>query len=356
LGIPIHQTATFRYPELEDGSKAPYIYSRYTNPTVEVVEAKIAGLDGAAGTMLFSTGMAAIATLCQAVLKPGDTVAVQRGVYGGTRAYMDNDLAPWGVKIHTLDAHAPPTSLPAGTRLVWMESITNPLLRVADVTAWAAAADKAGALLCVDATFASPIVQQPLELGADLVMQSGTKYLGGHSDLLAGCLSWKASVDPAPMQRLRRNTGPSLDAHAAFLLGRGIKTLDVRVRRHVDNALTLAKACQTMPGVKVHYPGLPSHPDHAVAKRLLRGFGGVVTIDVGSLSRAQSFRRKLRTIVPAASLGGVESLASLPLETSHQYASAESRRADGVTDGLVRISVGIEDVEDLIADVVQALG
>jgi cystathionine beta-lyase/cystathionine gamma-synthase len=362
VNVPIHQSTTFWYPELpvtggKVGAKSPYIYSRYANPSLESVEAKVAALEGApGGSLTFASGMAATASLCSALLRPGGTLAVQRGVYGGTSAYFESDLKPWGVTIAEMDAVAPPTHLPAGTKLVWMESITNPLLRVADVRAWANAAHAAGALLCVDATFASPVLQRPLELGADVVMHSATKYLGGHTDVTAGCLSFadKALRDTVFLRR--RNAGPVLDPHAAFLLGRGMKTLVVRMERHAHNALALAQACTQMKGVAaVHHPGLPTHPDHATAKSLLSGgFGGMVTLDLGSQERAVAFRRRVKVILPASSLGGVESLVSLPLETSHAYAPAEKRRADGITDGLVRISVGIEDLDDLVADVRQA--
>ncbi|MEA3144160.1 MAG: methionine-gamma-lyase [Thermoplasmata archaeon] len=362
VNVPIHQSTTFWYPELPAadgrvGAASPYIYSRYTNPSLESVEQKVAALEGAAGgSLVFASGMAATTSLCSALLKPGDTLATQRGVYGGTTAYFENDLKPWGAKVVEMDAVAPPAKLPPGTKVVWMESITNPLLRVADVRAWAKAAHAAGALLCVDATFASPVLQRPLALGADVVMHSATKYLGGHTDVTAGCLSFADPELRANVFLRRRNLGPTLDPHAAFLLGRGMKTLVVRVERHAQNALALAQACAKMPGVvAVHHPGLPSHPDHATAQALLAGgFGGMVTLDLGSQERAVAFRRRVKLITPAASLGGVESLASLPLETSHAYMPAEKRRADGVTDGLVRISVGIEDLADLVADVRQA--
>lgn len=374
--MPIHQSTTFWYPELptaEAGGPSstpsgngdpphgarpsPYIYSRYTNPSVEAVEAKLAALEEApGGSLAFASGMAAIASLCGTLLRPGDVLAVQRGIYGGAAAYFDTELRPWGVEVAELDAVAAPPSLPHGAKLVWMESITNPLLRVADVRAWAEAAHAAGALLCTDATFATPLLQRPLALGADVAMHSGTKYLGGHADVTAGFLSFRDRALREAVFLRRRNLGPTLDPHAAFLLGRGMKTLSVRVERQVRNALALAQACTAMPGITaVHHPGLPSHPDHATARALLcGGFGGMLTLDLGALERAVAFRRRLRLIAPAASLGGVESLACLPLETSHAYASAAKRRADGVTDGLVRLSVGIEDLDDLVADVRQA--
>jgi len=356
INTPVTMSSTFWYPELPDGSKAPYIYSRYTNPSVDAVEQKLAQLEGAEGSLLFSSGMGAIMTVCTGLLHSGDTIAVQQGIYGGTTAFLRDELARFGVKTVVLPEVATP-AIPPGTKLVWMESITNPLLRVAHVPAWAAAAHAVGARLCVDATFASPILQRPIEMGADLVMHSATKYLGGHSDLIAGAVSWRKKAGVRDdLWRVRRNWGPTLDAHAAYLLGRGMKTLALRMQRHCSNAQALAEAAVDMPGVRaVHYPGLPEHADRATVKRVLtEGCGGVVTLDLGTLKAAQRFRRKVKVIAPAASLGGVESLVSLPFETSHAYAGPHEREALGITDGLVRISVGIEDIDDLVADVKRA--
>lgn len=358
VNVPIQQSTTFRFPEMEDGSKAPYIYSRYENPSLESVEAKVAALEGAAPgrSLLFASGMGAIQAACTAFTKPGDVLAVQRGVYGGTTSYLTHELAPFGVKVVEVDAHGP-AKLPKGTTLVWLESITNPVLRVADPRPWAKAAKDAGARLVVDATFASPLLQKPLAFGANVAMHSATKYLGGHADVTAGVLTCGDAATRESLWTRRRNLGPVLDPHAAYLVGRGMKTLAIRMERHCANAWALAQECEGLAGVKaVHYPGLPSHPDHATARKVLSGgFGGMLTLDLGTKARAQAFRRKVKVVLPAASLGGVESLVSLPLETSHAYASAAKRRSDGVGDGLVRISVGIEDAADLAADLRQAI-
>lgn len=355
VNVPIHQSTTFLFPELADGSKAPYIYSRYDNPTLEAVEAKIAAMEGADHALLFASGLGAIQAACSAFTAAGDSLAVQRGVYGGTTAYLTKELARFGVAVKEFDAHAG-VRVAKRTRLVWMESITNPLLRVADLPAWAKAAHAVGALFAVDATFATPLLQHPLDLGADIVMHSATKYLGGHADLTAGALVFGNGHRDALWTR-RRNTGAILDPHAAFLLGRGAKTLALRMERHCSNAMALAKECEDLRGVAAtHYPGLASHPDHAVARRLLRGgFGGMLTLDLGTKAKAVAFRRKVRLITPAASLGGVESLVSLPVETSHAYATPAQRAAAMITDGLVRISVGIEDFDDLLSDIRQAM-
>ena len=337
----VHST-TYRYPETVDGQDAPYIYTRYEDPTTEATEAKLALLEDADGAFAFASGMAAIQAVCQTFCRPGDTLAVMRGVYGGTMAYLRDELEPMGIHIHVFDAEGP-RSLPDGTRLVWMESITNPLLHVPDLEAWATVAKEAGARLCVDATFATPILQRPLDHGADLVVHSGTKYLGGHTDVTSGFVCFRAR-DQEALWRTRRNLGAVLDPLAAYLVGRGMKTLPLRMARHGQNAQALADALRNHPKVHaVHHAILSSGPC------------GMVTLDLGSLEAATSFRRNTRLITPAASLGGVESLASLPIETSHAYATPAQRAAEGITEGLVRISVGIEDVADLIADAEQAL-
>ncbi len=345
----IVESTTFRYPELE-GGEAPFIYTRYDNPTTQALEAKMATLEGAAVAWSFASGMAAIHAVMSDHLGPGDTLAIQQGVYGGTMALVREELEPMGVRVHVFDAEGP-KAVPDGTTLVWLESVTNPLLRVPDLEAWSLAAKDVGAKLCVDATFATPVLQRPLRMGADLVVHSGTKYLGGHSDVTAGFVCTRD--DGRSLWTRRRNLGATLDPLAGYLVQRGMKTLPIRMARHSANAVALAAALQDH--VTVHHPSLESHPDHARAGRSLSMPPGMVTLDLGSLEAAQAFRRRLRIITPAASLGGVESLASLPVETSHAYASAEVRQAEGITEGLVRISVGVEDAQDLIADCLQAL-
>jgi len=266
VNVPVQQSTTFWFPQLPDGGKAPYIYSRYENPSLESVERKLAALEGADHALVFASGMAAIQAACTSQLKPKDTLVVQRGVYGGTTAYLNDDLAPTGVKLVQGPAVDAPR-VPKGTKLVWMESITNPLLRVADVPAWADAAHDAGALLAVDATFATPLMQRPLALGADIAMHSATKYLNGHADVTAGALSFGKALRDGLWKR-RRNLGAVLDPHAASLVGRGMKTLALRVERHCANAWALAQSCEDLKGIDaVHYPGLPSHPDHKTARR-----------------------------------------------------------------------------------------
>lgn len=351
LNTPIVHSTTYRYPEAEGGAPATHIYTRYDNPTTEALEAKLASLDGGDTALVFASGMAAISAVCQSFLRPGDGIAVMAGAYGGTMAYMDGTVRPGGMEVHVIDAMAAP-AVPEGCRLVWLESISNPLLRVPDIEAWAEAAHAAGALLVVDATFASPVIQRPLGLGADIVVHSATKYLNGHSDVTAGVLVTRKELRER-LWTTRRDHGAVLDPLAGSLVERGLKTLAVRVRAQSASALALAEAFEAA-GVRTLYPMLPSHPDHARAQHLGLG-GGVLSIDLGSTEAAQAFRRRLRVALPAASLGGVETLVSLPVETSHAYAPADERRAAGIGDGLVRISVGLEDLEDLEADLLGAL-
>ncbi len=338
VNAPVVQSSTFRYPEREDGTPSPYIYTRYTNPSIEATETKLAALEQCTHALVFSSGMAAITAVCRSLLRPGDGLLLQQGVYGGTSAFVRDELVPDGIEVHAGPATDAPT-VPEGTKVVWMESITNPLLKMADVSAWAHAAHAAGAVLVVDATFATPLVQRPLTLGADLVVHSATKYLGGHSDLTAGVVCTNMDVFHDRLWQHRRNTGAVVEPIASYLLGRSLKTLPLRLARHQQNAAAIAQHFEADGRVTVHYPGV----------------GGMVTLDLGTKDAAVAFRRALRIVTPAASLGGVESLVSLPVETSHAYASAEQRAADGITDGLVRISVGVEDAKDLIADLDHAM-
>ncbi len=340
LNTPVVASTTFRFPEMANGSASKYIYSRYDNPTVQALEDKVSALEGAApgSTLAFASGLGAEQAIFGAFLRPGDTLVHQQGIYGGTTALMEHHVASMGVQVHAAGIDAPGT-LPEGTKLVWIESITNPLLHATNVAAWAKLAHAHGALLCVDATFASPIIQRPLELGADIVMHSATKYLAGHSDVTAGVVTTGPEHYKA-IWMARRDQGATLDPHAADRVSRGIKTLALRMERHQHNAKHLAHAAADHAAVQaVHHPGAC----------------GMLTLNLGSLDAAVAFRRATQIILPAASLGGVESLVSLPIETSHAYSDPEARQAQGVTDGLVRISVGIEDTADLLEDLNRAL-
>lgn len=365
LTTPIYETSTFVFPsaraieEYQAGRRHAYLYSRYENPTVIAVEQKLALVEGAGASLVFSSGMAAIATAFFGLLKEGDEVVCSAAIYGGTFHILGDLLARFGVRhrfVPLASLQAPAGVIGPKTRVVWFESPVNPTLRCVDVGAVAQACRAAGVLSVVDNTFASPINQPVLSMGVDLSMQSATKYLGGHSDLTAGVLSGSAEL-LAPLARTRRLLGGVLDPLPAAALGRSLKTLPLRVARHNSNALALAEALEGHPALAaVYYPGLESHPDHAVARAQMTGFGGMVCIDVrGGQEAAYRVFDRLQMFQRAASLGGVESLCSLPVLTS-QYGLTDAELADaGVTRGMMRLSVGLEDAEDLIADLRQAL-
>jgi cystathionine beta-lyase/cystathionine gamma-synthase len=339
------------------------IYSRENNPTVAACEGRIAALEGAARTLLFSSGMAALHALLAATLERGDRIVTSNELYGGTRVLLRRLLPKLGVAdavVDTCDLAALERALAQSEgrpRLVLVESIANPTIRVCDVPAVAARARAAGALLSVDATFASPLSQRPLEQGADVSHHSATKYLGGHSDVTAGVLSF---ADDALAERVwawRTSAGGCLDADAAALLDRGLRTLHLRMRAHSDNATRLAAFLAAAPEVTaVFHPSLPSTSTHAVAQRVLAMPSGMLAfVLAGGDAQAARFARALELVIEAGTLGGVESLVSLPARMSHVHFTPEERAAMGVPPGMVRVSVGIEDADDLIADVAQAL-
>lgn len=362
---PIYQTSTFRFHSTEEvaayarGESDKFLYTRYGNPTWEHPESTLATLEHGARAFLFASGSAATAAWCHAHLRPGDRLVAASQLYGGTAYFLQQYLKPAGIiiqQVNFADLSQVEAAL-RGARACWFETPTNPTVRVVDGPAIAALCRRHGVLSAVDNTFATPINQKPLDWGIDWVMHSTTKYLNGHNDLIGGVLIASKDVDPEPVAAARRGIGGIMDPHAAFLLDRGLKTLALRVERHNSNALSLALYLGTKTGVAhVHYPGLPDDPGHAVAKSQMRGFGGVLAIDLaGGYEAVAKFADRLRIINNAASLGGVESLISLPILTSHVHASEDERREAGVTDGTARISVGIEDIDDLKADVDQAL-
>jgi cystathionine beta-lyase/cystathionine gamma-synthase len=364
LLTPVYRTTTFLFESAEavkaynEGRSPAYLYSRYENPSVTAVERKVAALEGAETAAVFASGMAATATTLLAHTSPGDEIVMSAAVYGGTLKLADDLLARFGVTVRYagLDDLAAPRGLfGPKTRLLWFESPINPTLRCVDVAALTGTARAAGVLSVVDSTFASPVNQQPLALGVDLVMESATKYLGGHSDLMAGVVAGPAAL-VEPILKLRRLLGGVLDPEPAYELGRSLKTLDVRVARHNENAQAVAEFLERDPRVaRVFYPGLASHPDHALAARQMRGFGGMVTADLGSYDAVCRFFDALTVFQRAASLGGVESLCSLPVLTSQWGCTDEQLARMGVTRGMARLSVGLEDVEDLRRDLAQAV-
>jgi cystathionine beta-lyase/cystathionine gamma-synthase len=365
LTTPIYETTTFIFDNAQEvlayneGRSNKYLYSRYTNPTVVSVEQKLAVIDRAEAALTFSSGMGATATILMAHLRAGDEVVCGAAIYGGTLHLLQDMLARFGVtpRFVSLDDLANLERVFTDrTRLVWFESPINPTLRCVDMRRVADACRARGVRSVMDNTFASPMNQQPLAAGIDLAMQSATKYLNGHSDVTGGVVTGsKALVDP--VEKARRLLGTVMDPHPAYALGRGLKTLPLRIARHNANAQAVAEFLAKDGRVsQVYYPGLPSHPDHEIAKRQMIGFGGMVCFDLdGRYDRAERVYDRLKVVTRAASLGGVESLVSLPVLTSQWGHSDEQLRDAGVTRGMLRLSVGLEDPADLIADLDQAL-
>ncbi|HUK24034.1 MAG TPA: aminotransferase class I/II-fold pyridoxal phosphate-dependent enzyme [Terriglobales bacterium] len=362
LSTPIYQTSTFEVTDNEEQLRATttdHFYTRYGNPTHTVAEAAIAQLESAEAALLFASGMAAVTTSILSLLKAGDHIVAQRDVYGGVTKFLSGWLSRFGVEttfVETTDYSQHAAALRPNTRLLYLESPTNPTLRVVDLKKTADLARQHGIVTLIDSTFGTPINQRPAEHGIDLVMHSGTKYLGGHADLIAGAVAGRRDLIEK-IHSTRTTLGSNMDPHAAWLLLRGIKTLAVRVQRQNENALQVAGFLAGHPKVRaVHYPFLPSHPQHALAKEQMLGGGGVLSFEVdGSGEDARHVAEALRLFTLAPSLGGVESLVSIPVLTSHAMISPEHRRKMGVTEQLIRISVGIENVDDLIADLEKAL-
>lgn len=349
---PVFSSTAFAFPNPDDEN----FYPRYFNtPNQRVIERKMAALEGGDAAVVFGSGMAAITTLLFAHLKPGDHAVFQPDLYGGTFQFVQ-ELVRLGVGVSfARTAEEFHMSVRPETKVFYVESPSNPLLRVVDLEAIGRLGREHGVLTVADNTFATPINQNPLTLGVDAVIHSGTKYLNGHSDLSAGVVVSSSSI----IERVRDcavNHGGMLDAHACFLLERGMKTLALRVKQHNENGLRLAEFLVNYPAVtEVHYPGLPCHPDHALAARQMRGFGGMLSFELRDPTQVDEVLARFRLVMPALSLGGVESLVCVPSRTSHRNLSPEERRRAGISDGLVRVSVGVEDIEDLLEDFARAL-
>ena len=353
-GLNTALDANTAYPYLDSGVR----YPRYFNTTNQgAVVDKLRALEGAEAGLLMASGMAAISTAFLAHCQAGDTVLVQQGIYGGTEHLARTVLPQFGLHVERgpADTEGLLACIHSGLVMVHVETPTNPRLRIIDLERIAAACKQAGAIMLVDNTFASPALQNPLRLGADLVMHSATKYLGGHSDLCAGVvLGSKALIDP--MRELAVSLGGSLGARDAWLLERSIKTLNVRVERQSTNAMAIAEYLAGHDAIEsVDYPGLPDHPGHEIASRQMADYGGMLSFTVKPPLSAQQVEQSLQLIASAVSLGGVESTVCQPILTSHAKVTPEEREAQGVTDRLLRMSVGIEDVEDLIEDLEGAL-
>jgi cystathionine beta-lyase/cystathionine gamma-synthase len=360
LTVPVHHSAMFVTEDSELGHYNDTHYLRLNNTPSQIhLGKKLADLEGGEAGLVTASGMAAITAALLTVLGRGGHLIAQSSLYGGTHSFLTQDFPTLGLGYAFIDATRPDgweRALRAETKAIYVEALTNPRLEVADLEGVARFARERGLTSIIDSTFATPVNLRPIELGYDLVVHSATKYLNGHSDLVAGCVIGRAALVEQVRHRLN-HLGGSADPHACFLLQRGVKTLTLRVAAQNRNALEIAAWLEKHPKVaKVHYPGLASHPQHERAKKLFAGFGGVLSFEMkGDAAAADAFLRRLRLVVRTVSLGGVETLATRPAATSHASMSAEERAAAGIPDGLIRIAVGIESPADLIADLEQAL-
>jgi cystathionine beta-lyase len=353
VNSPIFTSTAYGYPNPANEN----VYPRYFNvPNQAVIGRKLAALEQGEDGLVFGSGMAAISTLLLAHLKTGDHAIFQADLYGGTYHFVANELPRFGIEVSFARTQDDFSALVRpNSRLIYVESPSNPLLQCVDLAAISGVGKAHGLTTIIDNTFASPINQTPLTLGIDAVVHSGTKYLNGHSDVNAGVVVSTSAV----IQRVAKcavDHGGMLDAHGCYQLERGLKTLALRIRQHNENAGRLAVFLKQHPAVtRVLYPGLPDHPDHAIAARQMRGFGGMLSFELRDAARVDKVLERFRVVTPALSLGGVESLVCVPSRTSHRTMSPEDRRRVGITDGLIRVSVGIEDINDLLEDFDQAL-
>jgi cystathionine beta-lyase/cystathionine gamma-synthase len=362
LSTPIYQTSTFEVTDNNEQLRVTptdAFYTRYGNPTNTVAEKVIAQLEGVDAALLFSSGMTAITTSVLALLKSGDHIVAQRDIYGGATKFLTQWLPKFGIEttlVDTVEYDQHARAIRPNTRLLYLESPTNPTLRVVDLRKLAALAKQHSLITLIDSTFATPINSRPAEFGIDLIMHSGTKFFGGHSDLICGVVAGRSDLI-AQIHSTRTTLGGVMDPHAAWLLLRGIKTLAVRVQRQNLNALRVAQFLVRHPKVKrAHYPFLEGHPQHALALQQMQGGGGMLSFEVdGSGDDARRLSESLHLFTLAPSLGGVDSLVTIPVLTSHAMISAEQRQKMGITEQLIRLSVGIENADDLIADLEQAL-
>jgi methionine-gamma-lyase len=364
IATEIIRSSTFTFSSTEEmklwaeGKNKAYIYTRYGNPTLTVAQKKIAALEGAEAAIVTSSGMAAISSALLAALKAGDEVISTAQLYGGSYRLMRDVFPNMGIVVRQvgMDLAGIEALVTPRTKVLYVETPTNPTVRLVDIHKAIAFAKKHKLISIIDNTFATPVLQNPIALGYDMVVHSATKALAGHSDILAGAAVGNAEW----MERVRQmiiHLGGTMDPGAAYLLIRGMKTLGVRVQRQGENAMAVAKFLERHPKVaRVHYPGLKSHPDHALAKKQMRGFGGMLAFDLkGGLPAARRFCDRVRLFLLAASLGGAESLVILPIYSSHYNMGEEELRRAGVSPGTVRVSLGLEDKEDLIEDLKQAL-
>lgn len=362
---PIYQSSTFAFPtnesmwDLMEGRSEGFIYTRYGNPNYGLVESKIAAMEGAEAALVLASGMAATSTAILAQAHAGAHVITHADIYGGSFGLFYELLPRLGIEtsfVDVTDVNAVAAAIRPNTRVIFVESPSNPTLRIADLRAIAALAQARGILFMVDNTFATPYNQQPLALGADVVVHSGTKYLNGHSDVMAGVIVGRRDYIDECVQVFRK-MGGTLNAIDAWLFNRGLKTFGLRMAQHNQNGQAVAEFLAQHPRVEqVHFPGLPTHPQHQLAKEQMRGFGGVLSVELqGGLSAVNTFLNRVKMFTRAVSLGSVESLITQPVAAVHHNVPEAYRDLGGIRPGLIRIAVGIEDAEDLIADLDQAL-
>jgi len=357
VAMPLYQSSTFTNPI---GSTAEVRYTRYgNNPNQLTIARRLALLEGAEAAIFVASGMGAAALAHLAVLRPGDHLLSSEWIYGGVHRLFAQEFGRLGIEVtfvNPIESRTWKRGLRKNTRAIFLETPTNPLLRVVDLEPVATLCKAEGLALIVDATFATPINFRPIEHGADVVIHSATKYLNGHSDVIAGAVAGTESVIEE-VRKLMQVWGQALDPMAAWLIERGMKTLAVRVERQNATGLAVAEWCSQQPGFSaVHYPGLPSHPDHATARRIMKGYGGMLGVELnGGARAAERFLRALTIAAHAPSLGGVETLVSEPRLTSHASLTPAERAQAGIPDGFLRFSLGLEDADDLIADFAQAL-
>jgi cystathionine beta-lyase len=353
INSPIYTSTSFEYID-----QADTIYPRYLNtPNEKAVAEKLASLENTESALIFSSGMAAISTVLFTFLGKGDHVVFQKGLYGGTSHFIDREFERFGIQFTIAQSQSAAdikAAIQKNTRLIYIETPSNPLLNITDIEKVALMAKEEGLLTVIDNTFASPVNQQPAIMGIDIVIHSATKYLGGHSDILAGAVaSNKKLLDQIYQTGL--NLGGSLNAQTLHLLERSMKTLHLRVERINDNAMEVALFPSTHPKIsKVNYPGLPDFPEHELASRQMNGFGGMLSFELAGQDGI-AFQKRLKLIKPSMSLGGLESICCSPAFTSHRHLGPEGRKAEGIAEELIRLSLGIEDVEDLKSDLDQAL-
>ncbi len=363
---PIYQTSTFAFRDADHGAalfagkEKGYIYTRIGNPTIDALENKLADLENGVGAVVFASGMGAVSTLYAATLKAGDHMVASEAMYGPSRSIMETFFKDFGVEatfVDTGDLSAIEKAIRPNTRLLYVESPTNPTMVLTDIEKVSQIAHQNNILLAVDNTFSSPYLQNPLDLGADIVLHSLTKFINGHADIVGGALIAK---DPVVYARLRKTMsyfGANMDPHQAYMVIRGVKTLSLRVERAVENAIKVARYLENHPKIAwVKYPGLPSHPQYELAQKQMKMPGSMISFGVkGGFDAGKTLMNNVKLALLAVSLGGVETLIQHPASMTHASMSKEARETAGITDELVRFSVGIENVEDIIADLEQAL-